>query len=39
MSDMSNVVSIAEIKQRKMIAQYIAFYGYRKEVCKGGNGE
>jgi hypothetical protein len=32
MSDMmrsreANVVSIAEIKQRKMIAQYIAFYG------------
>jgi hypothetical protein len=24
---MSNVVSIAEIKQRKMIAQYVAFYG------------
>jgi hypothetical protein len=26
------VVSLAEIKQRKMIAQYIAFYGYRKEA-------
>jgi hypothetical protein len=23
----SNVVSLAEIKRRKMIAQYIAFYG------------
>jgi hypothetical protein len=23
----ANVVNIAEIKQRKMIAQYIAFYG------------
>jgi hypothetical protein len=28
----ANVVSIAEIKKRKMIAQYIAFYGYRKEA-------
>jgi hypothetical protein len=27
MSAMSNVVSLAEIKQRKMIAQYVAFYG------------
>jgi hypothetical protein len=30
----SKVVSIAEIKQRKMIAQYIAFYGYLKDVQK-----
>jgi hypothetical protein len=28
----ANVVSIAEIKQRKMIAQYIAFYGTTYET-------
>jgi hypothetical protein len=34
----SNVVSLAKIKQRKMIAQYIAFYGNQhdseREVTK-----
>jgi hypothetical protein len=29
-----NVVSLAEVKQRKMIAQYIKFYGYWKEAQK-----
>jgi hypothetical protein len=27
MSALSNVVSLAKIKERKMVAQYIAFYG------------
>jgi hypothetical protein len=34
MSAVSNVVSIAEIKKRKMIAQYIAFYGYTRKATK-----
>jgi hypothetical protein len=38
MSAMSNVVSIAEIKKRKMVAQYVAFYGNthdnKREVTK-----
>jgi hypothetical protein len=28
----SNVVSLAKIKQRKMIAQYIAFYGTTYDI-------
>jgi hypothetical protein len=27
MNAMSNIVSLSEIKQRKMIAQYVKFYG------------
>jgi hypothetical protein len=31
----ANVVSIAEVKQRKMIAQYIAFYGNMHDSKRG----
>jgi hypothetical protein len=34
MKAVSNVVSIAEVKQRKMIAQYIAFYGTTYEITR-----
>lgn len=31
----AKIVDMAEVKRRKMIAQYIAFYGYqRKDVRK-----
>jgi hypothetical protein len=30
----NNVVSLAEIKRRKMIAQYIAFYGNSHDVTR-----
>jgi hypothetical protein len=30
----AKVVNLAEIKRKKVVAQYIAFYGYRKEDHK-----